>query len=48
MENISCFNCAKFSSCDILDMFKDDEGRVPVLLPGVIASDCTKYLKSSL
>ena len=46
MENIrSCLDCASFASCDVLGIFKDDDGRIPVGLLTVIASDCKKYLK---
>ena len=44
MENIrSCLDCTNFTSCDILGIFKDDDGRIPVDILGVIASDCKKY-----
>jgi hypothetical protein len=46
MENIrSCLDCSSFAVCDVLGIFKDDDGRIPVDILTVIASDCKKYLK---
>ena len=46
MENIrSCLDCSSFASCSILGAFKDDDGRIPVDILTVIASDCRKYFK---
>ena len=44
MEEKNCLSCASLGTCEILGIFKDEDGRVPVQLLDVIGSDCKKYL----
>ena len=47
MKN-SCLTCTNFATCNVLGIFKDDNGRIPVQMLDVIGSDCTKYFNSEL
>ena len=48
MRARSCLNCAAFATCDILDIFKDDDGRIETIALDIIGSDCKKFISDKL
>jgi hypothetical protein len=48
MRARSCLNCASIAICDILGMFKDDDGRIETIALDIIGSDCKKFISDKL
>ena len=45
MENKTCLECDRISSCKKLEDLKDDEGRVSVQILNAFADTCDEFSK---
>ena len=48
MKTRSCLNCATLATCNILNVFKDDNGRIETIALDIIGSDCKKFISDKL